>query len=84
DYLQEIDKIEGETQATYHHRLACQDFIDKHRSLLHWTRRLPSELLLDIFSWCTDENTLVPFNISHVCRRWRYLALGAPELWRKI
>ncbi|KAF9442153.1 hypothetical protein P691DRAFT_622505, partial [Macrolepiota fuliginosa MF-IS2] len=58
-----------------------EKFVRKHQTLLHWTRRSPSELLVDIFIWCTDDNTTIPWNVSQVCRRWRTIALGTPKLW---
>ncbi|KXN92705.1 hypothetical protein AN958_06983 [Leucoagaricus sp. SymC.cos] len=68
----------------YQRRRACETFIRDHQTLLHWTRRLPSELLSDIFFWCTDDNTSIPWNVSQVCHRWRKVALHIPRLWRKI
>lgn len=44
--------------------------------------RLPSEVLLEVFVLL-----VVPFNIeewhaiTHVCRTWRFVALGTPFLW---
>lgn len=82
--LMEIDEAEGASQATYRQRLACETFIQDHQSLLHWTRRIPTELLVTIFISCTDDNTVIPWNLSQVCCRWRTIALNVPRLWRKV
>jgi hypothetical protein len=56
----------------------------------HW---LPPELLIYIFVLSTYVGTLdpaqtridtAPFSISHVCRRWRDIALATPVLWRRV
>lgn len=55
--------------------------------------RLPTELLIDIFRYhIPGPWTLVPrkglpptwIAISHVCRRWREIAIGYPHLWANI
>ncbi|KAI0050280.1 hypothetical protein FA95DRAFT_640882 [Auriscalpium vulgare] len=55
--------------------------------------RLPTELLLQIFSLCTRKqpgNDDGPFNptstiiLTHVCQRWRAVALDYPLLWSTI
>ena len=56
----------------------------------HW---LPPELLIYIFVLSTYVGALdptqtridtTPFSISHVCRRWRDIALATPVLWRRV
>ena len=57
------------------------------RSLPH---NLPSELLSYIFSIATDcceeryEAILTPITMSHVCSRWREVAISAGGLWTKF
>jgi len=55
-------------------------------------RWLPPELLIHIFVLATYDSLdpirssldTTPLNISHVCRRWRDIALSTPVLWRRI
>ena len=54
----------------------------------HW---LPPELLIHIFVLATLDAVypippldLTPLNISHVCQRWRDVALSTPTLWRRV
>lgn len=54
--------------------------------------RLPPELLIHIFVLATLDSLYpiqspldtTPLNISHVCQRWRHIALSTPTLWRRI
>ena len=53
---------------------------------------LPPELLIHIFVLSTyialdpaqSRIDTAPFSISHVCRRWRDIALATPALWRRV
>jgi F-box associated protein len=54
---------------------------------------LPPELLIHVFVLATLDDTLhpirsrldsIPLTISHVCQRWRDIALSTPTLWRRI
>ncbi|KAI0044007.1 hypothetical protein FA95DRAFT_1608901 [Auriscalpium vulgare] len=51
--------------------------------------RLPPEVLAHIFSFCEDfrlrrRRVWHWFTVSHVCARWRKVALDAGQLWRAI
>ncbi|KAF5314484.1 hypothetical protein D9619_011763 [Psilocybe cf. subviscida] len=50
--------------------------------------RLPPEILLQIFAKLTEDGGFVDsmkcIPITHVCRRWRSLALDAPALWTNL
>ncbi|KAJ7641254.1 hypothetical protein FB45DRAFT_785265, partial [Roridomyces roridus] len=53
---------------------------------------LPNELISEIFCHFIPEYPLCPPHmglssptvLTHICRRWRQIALGTPELWRAI
>lgn len=69
------------------HRIhACNRFIREHRLLLSsWIRRVPPEIIVDIFLQCLDTNhKSPPWYLSHVCRYWRDLALRTPQLWTRV
>ena len=59
-----------------------------HRMALSISRRMPTELLVIIFTLVTtqedDEMVKPPWMIAHTCRRWRTIALATPALWRFI
>jgi len=51
--------------------------------------RLPNELLSTIFMFaieqhCHDESTISPTTISHICHRWRQVALETGYLWTNV
>ncbi|KAG1837737.1 hypothetical protein C8R48DRAFT_581809, partial [Suillus tomentosus] len=60
-----------------------------HKGLLSALWRLPTEVLSHIFSYCLPETRLLlspstlkaPMLLTRICRRWREVAVGTPELW---
>ncbi|KAI4528930.1 hypothetical protein K525DRAFT_275873 [Schizophyllum commune Loenen D] len=66
-------------------------FTKAHLSLTSNMRRLPSEILQNIFVAClpTDgpaamSDNEAPLVLTRVCRRWRHVAYGTAELWASI
>ncbi|KAJ7224764.1 hypothetical protein C8J57DRAFT_1390740 [Mycena rebaudengoi] len=66
------------------------DFIEAHRALVSPARRLPDDVVQEIF-----QASLPPLNSSmsgkesplllcHICRAWRHLALHTPTLWTSL
>ncbi|KAK0462133.1 hypothetical protein IW261DRAFT_1374840, partial [Armillaria novae-zelandiae] len=60
------------------------------KTILSPCRRLPNELLTDIFVRCLSardqlDSPLKPgafhWTLSHVCKKWRKVATGTPEIW---
>ncbi|KAF5315143.1 hypothetical protein D9619_007239 [Psilocybe cf. subviscida] len=45
---------------------------------------LPPELVLDIFTICTDHEGLAPLKLRQVCRRWRDITDTSPLLWSTL
>jgi hypothetical protein len=75
-----------------------QQFLDKrdqilvsmraHQGLVSCIRRLPPEILSEIFVWCLPPETYIepntgtaPLLLVGICRGWRKVALGTPRLW---
>ncbi|KAK0491702.1 hypothetical protein EDD18DRAFT_539348 [Armillaria luteobubalina] len=63
------------------------------KKILSPCRRLPPELLSEIFIWCSSlygryRRSLDPralhWTLSRVCRKWRSVAIGTPEIWSHI
>ncbi|KAK0491703.1 hypothetical protein EDD18DRAFT_1334584 [Armillaria luteobubalina] len=63
------------------------------KKILSPSRRLPTELLTDIFIRCSSlrdrsdsplDPSAFPWTLSHVCRKWREVAIATPELWSSI
>ncbi|KAF5339257.1 hypothetical protein D9758_013329 [Tetrapyrgos nigripes] len=70
-----------------------QDVRDQYRAVVSPTRRLPVEILLQIFflacvpglSLVGDEEVMAPaLDISQICSFWRQIALGCTEIWSNL
>nr|GAT48483.1 predicted protein [Mycena chlorophos] len=79
-----IQKLEQE-------RVVLLAHIAKHETLLSPIRRLPHDMLQEIFKACMPEDRNVamsssepPLVLSRTCSRWRNIALGTPMLWSKL
>ena len=46
--------------------------------------RLPTELLVDVFTWCTHSDSLSAFTLSNVCQRWKTVTDNSPCLFQYI
>ena len=65
--------------------------VEIHESLLSPIRKLPPELLAEIFLcslraevFLIPNANLVPLVLLKVCRIWRTIALGTPQLWSSL
>lgn len=61
--------------------------VDEERHTLAYLsplRRLPQELVREIFMWCFEEHPCAAWILSAVCSSWRTLALRMPLLWSKV
>ncbi|KAF5359547.1 hypothetical protein D9756_003406 [Leucocoprinus leucothites] len=52
-------------------------------------RKLPDELLIEVFSWCLPSNTVfststVPLLLTIICSRWHALSINTPSLWTSL
>ncbi|KAJ7138087.1 hypothetical protein C8R44DRAFT_551772, partial [Mycena epipterygia] len=76
-------------------RMKLQNYADGHRGVLAPVRRLPPEILCEIFASLSPSSSYI-FNsakeldnlskfgllqISQVCAHWRRLVMGTPRLW---
>ncbi|KAG2132905.1 uncharacterized protein EDB93DRAFT_1340017 [Suillus bovinus] len=63
-----------------------------HKGLVSTLWRLPAEILSQIFKHCLPETNLLlspstlkaPLLLTGICRRWREVAVGMPELWCRL
>jgi hypothetical protein len=89
-YDRDIDLLEAVLESRRRERQALEEFRKLHASLLSPIRRLPSELLFEIFmllatnSLRRSSSRDATFVLGAVCRDWRKLALSAPRLWCSI
>ncbi|KAK7031034.1 hypothetical protein VNI00_013824 [Paramarasmius palmivorus] len=68
-----------------------QSFVDDHRALLSPARRLPRDIVAEIFLYCLPTNYLpvcdaskAPLVLTAICGSWREIAVTTPRLWQAI
>ena len=87
-YLQSmLDDLHGE-------RDLLSIFVDAHRALLSGIRRLPRELLQEIFTYCLPSSRRAsssiisceeaPILLGRICSSWRQIVMSTPQLWSSI
>ncbi|KAJ7471444.1 hypothetical protein B0H11DRAFT_2040016 [Mycena galericulata] len=73
-------------------RQALQEFVTDHKRVLAPIRKVPSDVLSEIFLWCAARDSDNVWNpcadpewvLAQVCRYWRALALATPRIWRRV
>jgi hypothetical protein len=64
--------------------------LNEHRSIVAPIRRIPSEMLCEIFLYCLEDRSdyraveKAPFQLSFVCNKWRRVVISTPQLWSYI
>ncbi|KAJ7094296.1 hypothetical protein C8R44DRAFT_645311, partial [Mycena epipterygia] len=82
-----IARLEHEIVEIGRQRAELEDFVNKHRGVVSAMRRLPSEIMLEIFAYgadpppCFNPRNCMSWRIIQVCSRWRAVALASPLLW---
>ncbi|KAJ6508328.1 hypothetical protein C8R45DRAFT_440055 [Mycena sanguinolenta] len=73
------------------HRASLKLQINAHLALISPIRRVPQDVLLEIFQPClpTEHNALIdyaeaPLLLGRICRHWRAIAHSTPMLWSSI
>ncbi|KIM25298.1 hypothetical protein M408DRAFT_74576, partial [Serendipita vermifera MAFF 305830] len=61
--------------------VALEKEIQAQRTLTASIRRLPFEILTEIFVCCSLVSPLIPEKITEVCRLWRQVVLATPQAW---
>ncbi|KIM41494.1 hypothetical protein M413DRAFT_149619, partial [Hebeloma cylindrosporum] len=96
--LNELREIEKEIQRLNElmeimnaKRRSIQKIIDDHNVILAPARRLPQDVLHEIFLNClpTHRNPNVEFSespllLTRICSSWRAIALSSPRMWSKV
>ncbi|KAJ6505556.1 hypothetical protein C8R45DRAFT_973104 [Mycena sanguinolenta] len=91
DPIEELAKVQAQIGQLKARRESLQRTIDAHKALISPMRRIPYDVLREIFSAClpTAHGALIdiseaPLLFGRVCRHWRALAYSAPTLWTSI
>ena len=72
-----INELEGQ-------RTVLEDQVTRTLAYLSPIRRLPMELLREIFVWSFEEHACSAWVLAAVCPSWRRLALRIPLIWSKV
>ncbi|KIM87094.1 hypothetical protein PILCRDRAFT_64097, partial [Piloderma croceum F 1598] len=86
---QELLRLRLATDRLSHQRHAFQKHVEEQNALLSPVRSLHPELAAEIFSHCipawrrraSPHHKRAMMLCSHVCGRWRDIALSTPRLW---
>ncbi|KAJ7364294.1 hypothetical protein DFH08DRAFT_270719, partial [Mycena albidolilacea] len=86
----EIASLQQSAQQLMGRRTELKHFVRNHRGAVSVMRRIPSDVLVEIFLRCLDPNAPLgpPYrggtleSIVQVCGRWRTIAMESPQLWR--
>ena len=93
--LQEIDaeiqRLDELMQTMKTKRQRIQEIIDDHNIILSAARRLPLDVIHEIFLHCIPihhnpvmKSSESPLLLTRICSSWRAIALSCPRLWSKI
>ncbi|KAJ7689558.1 hypothetical protein B0H17DRAFT_867202, partial [Mycena rosella] len=81
DLQKAIDKFSAE-------RARLSDYVDAHRALISPVRRLPFDIIQEIFTAClpTHRNCVMSARealivLGRICSGWRAISLATPCLW---
>ncbi|KAF5339254.1 hypothetical protein D9758_013326 [Tetrapyrgos nigripes] len=93
-YDEEIERLSNTLATLKTHRDDLQRSRDRYRAFSAPQRKLPMEILGEIFSWCCSPSLLVDMHresfaapalvISQTCSFWRKVALTMPGLWSEL
>ncbi|KAJ3501960.1 hypothetical protein NLJ89_g9104 [Agrocybe chaxingu] len=88
---EEIALAEARLKNLREQKNALDESMHSYRALLSPIRRLPRDLLQEIFLACLPRKRNPsmsidepPMLLTHVCRQWRHVALHTPRLWAAI
>lgn len=87
-----IDRLEPILVSLREQRKICVSRMNRHSVALRPQKRLPSEILAEIFVRSTDDkqttlslgNTSPPWALLGVCTRWRQVTLAEHQLWSHL
>ncbi|KAK1225060.1 hypothetical protein PQX77_012007 [Marasmius sp. AFHP31] len=86
----EINRLQAAIHLLELKKRNLNTFLNKCRSLLSPVHRLPPEVLINVFEFCCEVNTLEPLSLPSAIRiamvsgRWRDAVLSSPILWSSL
>ncbi|KAJ7823970.1 hypothetical protein B0H14DRAFT_3729531 [Mycena olivaceomarginata] len=90
-HTQELARIDERIRELSAQRDQIQAYIDTHKALISHPRRLPVDILREIFIACLPANRNAvmssqeaPLLLGPICSAWRAIALFTPRLWASL
>lgn len=87
----QVANVQSILQELLRERDVAQQFVDSHRALLAPIRRMPLEIMQEIFVHCLPTDQFIrpdaykaPLLLGQICRAWRRAALSTPALWNSL
>ncbi|KAJ7827243.1 hypothetical protein B0H14DRAFT_2452816, partial [Mycena olivaceomarginata] len=92
DLLREIEELRSAMELRVQELQEAKKSIENHTKIMSAVRRVPMEIICEIFSWTLPYNRRIdrettrptPWYLGHICRRWRAAAIGMSVLWTSI
>ncbi|KAJ7653783.1 hypothetical protein B0H17DRAFT_993610, partial [Mycena rosella] len=88
---EEISRLRTRIEQREKERTALRNDLSLHTAIISPMRRMPYELLAEIFSLALPYHPIGTFNVqdapwtlAQVCGRWKAVALSSPSLWSLI
>ncbi|KAF7344360.1 F-box domain-containing protein [Mycena sanguinolenta] len=85
---EEISRLQSMIDDAVNRREKLQHFIDAHLALLSPARRLPEDIVRNVFTAtlpstrnATISSEEAPLLLCRVCKSWQAIALSTPQLW---
>ncbi|KIM44045.1 hypothetical protein M413DRAFT_443105 [Hebeloma cylindrosporum] len=87
----EIERLDSLLREQKARRLEMQSTVDQYNTILSPARRLPADILHEIFWHClpTHRNSVMlsseaPLLLTRICSSWRAIAFASPKIWSKL
>ncbi|KAJ7044945.1 hypothetical protein C8F04DRAFT_1067120 [Mycena alexandri] len=80
---EQIHNLQPTLAGLVQRRDRAAEHVRQHRAIVSPVRRLPPELLCEIFALSFNDKG-PPWHLGHICRSWRHTALSYPPLWSSI
>ncbi|KAJ6594635.1 hypothetical protein B0H19DRAFT_1096291 [Mycena capillaripes] len=88
---QELERLDERIRELSVQRDKIQAYVDSHKALISHPRRLPVDILREIFVAClpTSRNAVMsaqeaPLLLCRICSAWRTIARSTPRLWASL
>lgn len=79
-----VDETKSQVNALADQKRALETGVASAKGYLAPVRRLPADILSDIFMMLLDNDPLVCWTLSAVNKQWRTTALTTPRIWSRI